>query len=265
MNEATYIKYIRKVLTTRIEKNSRYSLRAFASAIGVNAGTLSQVLAGKRDLSFKMAQELLPKLELNPTEESRFLESLAKATKKRGLQRVHPDFKKFTLNPNRLRPTELTLDVFYVIADWYHYAILDLPFLKDFESDLNWIAKRLGISQTEATVAIQRLCSLDLMEWKDEKLVKTNGSLTTSDKTVTTSALKKRQKQILHKSIESLEKDSIEIRNHSAMTMAISTHKIPEAKKRIEAFLLEMSSFLEDGTQDRMYEMTINLFPLDKV
>jgi uncharacterized protein (TIGR02147 family) len=264
MNESAYIKYIRKELSNRIEKNSRYSLRAFAAALKVNVGTLSQVLAGKRELTFKMAQEIMPKLSLTPMEESRFMESLIKATKKRGLQRVHPDLKKMILQPERLKPTELTLDVFHVIADWYHYAILDLPYLKDFKSDANWIAKRLGISLTEATMAIQRLCSLELMEWKNGKLIKTNGALTTADKSVTTSALKKRQKQILQKSIESLEKDSIEIRNHSAMTMAICSHKIPEAKKRIEAFLLEMSSFLEDGEQDRMYEMTINLFPLDK-
>jgi uncharacterized protein (TIGR02147 family) len=260
MKEPTYIQIIRHELSRRLETNPRYSLRAFATAIDINAGTLSQVLAGKRHLTFSKALEIIPRLDLSPIEKQTFLNSLSKATKSRDLKRVSSAYKQFSSTEE---PKEVSLDVFNLIAEWHHYAILDLPFVKGFKSDVGWIAKRLGITITEANMAIQRLCSLELMEWKDGELVKTHGPLTTADKALTNSALKRRQKQILGKSLASLENDPIDVRNHSGMTMAISSEKIPEAKKRIEAFLQEMSLFLEEGQQDRMYELTVNLFPLD--
>ena len=64
--------------------------------------------------------------------------------------------------------------------------------------------------------------------------------------------------------MESLDEDPIEERNHTAMTFAINTRKIPEAKKCIEKFIAQMTELLEDGDRDRVYEMTVNLFPLQK-
>jgi hypothetical protein len=76
------------------------------------------------------------------------------------------------------------------------------------------------------------------------------------------SAHKRRQKEILNKSIESLESDPISERNHSGMTVAIDPALIPEAKKRISNFLQELSDFLESGNSTRVYEIHLSLFSL---
>jgi len=48
------------------------------------------------------------------------------------------------------------------------------------------------------------------------------------------------------------------------MTLAVCEEKIPEAKARIEKFLCDLTDFLEDGERSRVYELTVNLFPLQK-
>jgi uncharacterized protein (TIGR02147 family) len=261
-----YQRKLQDLLTERVERNPRYSLRAFAQLLGLDPGTFSQVLSGKRFPSEKLAQNIFKNLELSPAEQNEFLRSLADAKKKAGLKRISPELRKLLKEKvENTHGKELSLDLFKTIADWYHFAILELPFTPDFKSDPQWIATALGISVTEAHSAIQRLISLELLELVDGNLKRVDSQLTSADKHLTTAAHKKRQKQILEKSIESLENDPIEVRNHSAMTFAIDSTKLPEAKKRIEKFIEEMTSFLESGERDRVYEMTVNLFPTQKL
>jgi hypothetical protein len=48
------------------------------------------------------------------------------------------------------------------------------------------------------------------------------------------------------------------------MTLAIDAEKLPEAKIRIQKFMSELTQFLETGSQTRVYEMVVNLFPLQQ-
>jgi transcriptional regulator with XRE-family HTH domain len=50
---------IQRELDRRIQKNHSYSLRAFARALKLEPGALSQFLSGKRIPSFKASQKIL--------------------------------------------------------------------------------------------------------------------------------------------------------------------------------------------------------------
>ena len=65
----------------------------------------------------------------------------------------------------------MDIEIFKIIGDWYHCAILELTYLSDFKAEPNWIAKKLGIGYLEAKLALERLISLGL-------LVKENGNYT---------------------------------------------------------------------------------------
>ncbi len=54
-----------------------------------------------------------------------------------------------------------------MIADWEHYAILDLVDTDGFRSDDAWIAEKLGLSLEQTRAALQRLFRLNLMTVKD--------------------------------------------------------------------------------------------------
>ncbi len=261
-----YQRKLRDALTERTERNPRFSLRAFAQSLKLDAGTFSQMLSGKRFPSTKLALKIFESLNFSPEERRDFLQSLAEAKSKAGLKRISPDLRTLlaTQANEPSRATDLSIDLFKTIGDWYHFAILELPFTQNFNSDPQIIAQALGISTAEAHSAVQRLLALELLEVVDGNLKRCHAQLTSADRHLTTAAHRKRQKQVLQKSLQSLECDPIEERNHTAMTFAIDSRKIPEAKKRIEAFMAEMTEFLEEGQRDRVFEMTVNLFPLQK-
>jgi uncharacterized protein (TIGR02147 family) len=253
--------FLKEELAKRCEKNPRYSVRAFAKALGIDAGALSRVLAGKQIPSFKLAQQILTQLDFTPEQEQDFLASIAHIQRERGLQRLSPVFKNFE---EKLIQHDLSIELYRVIADWYHVAILELTYIEGFKSDTKWIASQLGISQAEAKLSIERLLNLELLKVEDGKLVKSTEQLSTTDKNITTPALKKNQKQFLEKAIESLENDPIEERNMTSMTMAIDPEKLPKAKEMIRNFNKTLCEFLESGKRKRVYNLGIALHPIQK-
>lgn len=267
MTEAAFYRTILQTeLARRCEKNARYSLRAFAKGLGFNSAVISQILSGKRIPSAKTATKLAQGLNLSPEQEHDFFSSLADVQRTRGLQRMSPVFKK--LNESELSrqgpPADLSIDTFRIISDWYHYAILELSCTEGFKSNINWIAKELRIGVTETKLAIERLLKLGLLGEKNGVFFKTTERLTTADKHLTTPALRKYQKQILEKAIESLENDPIDIRSMSSMTMSVDPKNILFAKKLIDECTKQISALLRSGNQTEVYQLQVSLYPLQK-
>jgi uncharacterized protein (TIGR02147 family) len=257
----SYRDCLRAELNRRLQRNRAYSLRAFAQALRIEAGALSQYLSGKRIPSYKEAQKILNGLELAPNQEQAFFSSLARQHQSRGLKRMSPAFKVAGMEmPSR----ELSAELFQAIGDWFHYAILLLTEVETFKPDPRWIARQLGITPLEAKLAMERLRSLELLQDVNGKLRFIDRNITTANKAITTPALKRRQRQILEKAIDSLENDPIELRSMTGMTMAIDPSKLGEAKKLISEFNKKMSGFLENGKRTKVYELQIALFPLQK-
>ncbi len=256
-----YKKVLEEELARRTENNPRYSMRALARALGLEPGALSQFLSGKRVPSYRMAQKIFGGLDLAPDIQEAFLSSLAAKHKTRDLERVNPAFKK---QKGKMPPKDLSLDLFRVIGDWYHYAILLLTNVEGFQPHARWIASQLSISEAEAKLAINRLLELELLKKENGTLVCFENHFTTADKHVTSGALKRHQKQVLEKALYSLENDPIDKRSHTSMTMAIDPKKINEAKLLVEEFTNRMSELLESGKRTQVYEFNVCLYPLSK-
>lgn len=265
--QLAYAKHLRDELAERIDRNPRYSLRAFAKALRIGAGTLSQILSGKRLPSYKAAQKLLNHLDLEPNQRDAFLKSLAEAHRNRGLKKIGSTFERRAAEADQKenRILDLNLDLFKVIGDWYHYAILMITFVEGFKSQPKWIANQLGLSEIQVVNAIQRLKNLEMLIEEDGVLRAWESNWTSSDKHITTPALRRHTQQILEKAIESNFNDPIEARNITAMTMAINPLKLPEAKLRIQNFMNELTAYLEQDNRSHVYEMSICLFPLQKL
>ena len=263
MNENTFYKtQLKKELAARIERNPRYSIRAFSKALDIDVGAFSRILSGKQIPSFKLAQKILSGLDLQPEDLDRFMDSIAQTQRSRNLERLSPLVRKYQQKSKHPKTADLSIDLYRIIADWYHFAILELTFVDEFQSHPRFIAKELGITVTEASLAVERLMNFGLLQEQDGVYIKTDVSLSTADKHLTTPALRKNQKQFLEKAIHSLENDPIEERNMSSMTMAIDPEKLPVAKQMIREFNQALCKFLESGKRKRVYNMEIALYPL---
>lgn len=260
MSNAVYFSdCLQKELVRRTQTNPLYSMRAFSRTLGVNVSILSRLLRRQTLPSLKTAEKIISKLDIDPDEAKRVMNTLE-------IERVqHKRAKLMQLPTTEIDPrTPETLDpsVFEIISDWHHYAILELTYVKGFKSDTHWIAGQLGITTTETSLAIERLLRHGLLTRQHGRLKKTQISITTPNKSVTNHVLKRRQKQILTKSMDALENVDISHRSHTAMTMAIDPTKIPEAKERVLRFMRELCEFLEGGEKSRVYELSVGLFPL---
>jgi len=154
-------------------------------------------------------------------------------------------------------------DKFQVIADWYHFAILDLSLVKSFQPSIAWISQSLDITYAEAQMAVDRLVRLGYIEihpksgrWK----VKTGFTTTTNP--YTSAAFRKMQHQILALASKKMEEVPMERRDQSSVTMAIHRSRIPEAKKMIRNFRRRLMKHLQDGNgKDDLYLLSISFFP----
>ncbi len=243
--------YLQEELVRRCKKNSRFSVRAFARLLGVENSALSKILAGKRKLTPPMIFRLGKKLGLGPQEISQFV--------------IQPHLENVDTEDASFH--QLTLDQFALISDWYHYAIHELVKIKECESNSRWIAKKLGITDAESSIAIERLLRLGYLEKsKAGKLINKSGPLTTMGNQFTDVAFRKLQKQILEKALSALEETPMEKRSQTSMTMAISTTRLPDAINKIKKFRRELSQFLEDDQNnlDAVYHLGISLYPVTK-
>lgn len=254
------VEFLRFELGERIQKNPRYSLRAFARGLGVSHTLLSLVMNGQRVASPQLVQKIADKFYLDPAQKGLLLQSL---------QGTAPD-QIARLNKKKsardIKHRQLSLDQFALLSEWQHFAILSLLEIPDTVLTASALAERLGISEILARVSLQRLFDLDLLE-KDSQTNKwrqKSGPIVVEN-TKSTSHTRKFQHQLLEKAIESLENDPIEIRDHSSVTFAMDPNHVNYALKRIRLFRRELMQELESfGNPQEVYNLTVQLFPTSK-
>jgi uncharacterized protein (TIGR02147 family) len=239
------IDLIKSEFLRRKRDNKNYSLRAFAEYLEVPPGRLSEILSGKRPISKKVRIKISERLGLKGIEDllEAPLRSLAFS------ERADYHF--------------LTDDVFSVLADWYHFAILSLMDTKDFQADPKWISKRLNISVLEATEALSRLKKVGAIVVNGKKINKTNKNIRTATD-IESQALRLSHRQSIEQALLALNEVPLEFRDITGITMAIDLKKLPLAKKIINNFRLKMSDVLETGNQTEVYNLNIQLVPVSQ-
>lgn len=240
--------WLENLLAEKVKKNPQFSLRAFARLVEVSPAVLSRILSGKRKLTFNLAVRIADALTLGPMER----ETL---------------YSFFTTNSDAREDRhekELSIDCFNAMKEWYHYGITQLLYVSEFQEDPKWIAKMLSITELEAKLAIDRLLRLEILDRDDNgRLYRTATHLSTTTD-IASAGIRHFQKQILEKSIKSLEEDSILERDITSITIAINEERLKEAKAEIKKFRMKMSEFLSEGEKTRVYNLGVHLIPLSK-
>jgi uncharacterized protein (TIGR02147 family) len=240
--------YLQHELIRRCQANPQYSLRAFARFLDIEPSFLSKLISGKKKITRKTVEKLSGPLGLNPEEKIKFS-------------------KVFSQESEVAQFKNLALDHFQVIADWYHYAILELVSTKGFKLDNHWIAKRLGISVNEANAAIERLIRLEFLEKnKKGQWVNKSGHNTTVGNEFTAVAFRKLQKQVLMMGVDALENISFEKRDQSSMTMAVDSKLLPFVKEHIKTFRRQLAAEIRKKSKNKnsVYQLGISFYPLTK-
>ncbi len=233
--------WLRAQFTRRCQRNRAYSLRAFARDLEMDPSSLSQILAGKRRPSRKAMLAIGQRLEATVEQ----LDSFG------------------TNSPDDFRT--LALDAFTIVADWYHFAILELTYTASFRYDGPTVARQFGITETEASEALERLVRVGLLAQNpDGTWGKSTRFLTLFTPGQTSPALKELQRQVISLALRAVDTVPQEEKDITSMTMAIDVDRLPEARQLITKFRRDLSAFLEDGEQTRVYHLGIQLYPVSQ-
>lgn len=222
-------------------KNPSYSLRAFSSKLGIQVSALSEIFNGKRVISKKMGLRILSGLGLSPIESEHILSDSREDGK-----------------------SNLSLDYFKAVSDWYYFAILSLAEIPNFEANPTWISKRLNISKREAKIAIDRLIKLEMLVENEDGSCEASGVEYKTPTDILNASLKNHTVQTLELAADSVINDPVEERDFSTITMAIDPRNLGEAKKMIKSFRKRLSKKLESGNKKEVYKLAIQLFPLSR-
>ncbi len=228
-----------------------YSVRAMAKKAGVSPATLSLLLQGKRKVSPKLAQLLSERLSFDPQERSEVLATYL--TKKVDGSKKTPAY------------VQLSMDQYQLISDWRAFAVLNLLRVEDFKNDVDWIARRLGLQQSEVVETLDRLKRLGMLEESKGQLVRTEARYRTTED-IKNASLKKSHEQTLELAARSLERDPVELRDFSWVTFPLDLAKLPLAKTAIRKFQDDLLALVdEDAKPKEVYRLAIQLFSLTKL
>ncbi len=250
------------IFDRRRNKNTSYSLRAFARDIELSPSRLSEILNGAKGLNADTAHSVASHLKLKPQEKKFFFDTiLAHASRNKQVRELAKE------RIEKLRRTklilELQVDQFKIIADWYHPAILELTQLTTFENDYHWIANRLGLTYAQTKAAVDRLKKLGLLQILHDGQWHVNpDAYQTFSKS--SSAVKQFHQQILEKSLYSIEHDQQTDREMQAMIVAIPKSELSNFSMKMRDFLRDCWEDTNGLPKDELYSFSIQLTPLKK-
>lgn len=259
----SYRAVLREEFETRCSRNSLYSLRAFARDLKISPARISEIFSGKQGLSVVWAEKIASRLGYTAAETQVFCDLVQAESGKSELKR--------RLARTRLaqrasdKESSLQLDAFQAIADWHHFALLELTTIARFKSDADWIAKRLGVSESAASLAIERLIRLGLLERASDGKLMAKDDFNASPDGIPSAALKQYHRQILEKALYALYRQSVSERSITNMILSFDQSSMQEAKELIKKFRRGFSRKLPASkVKDSVYCLSIQFFRLDE-
>ncbi len=224
-------------------KNPSYSLRAFSKKLNIPHSALSEIMNGKRRLTQKMGERLLMALKLEPEIKEQLLRSMAEKSSY----------------------STLELQSFQAIAHWEYLAVMGLFKLKDFQSNTQWMAKRLGITSKKVESVLNTLVATGLVSEDLEGNLKRTSSINLNTPSqIKDKGLRQFAIESLEKAIDSLRQDNIKDRDFSTVTLTVNKKDLPRAKKMLEEFRYKFDQEIESVPGEELYKLVLGFYPVTK-
>lgn len=259
-----YRTFLKNTLNEKAQINKGYSLRTFAGKLQISNSYLSEVLNNKKMLSVELAFKIALKLDLTDLETQYFCLLVQIDQEKDPAFREAFQDRLKKLNPKN-KSHDLSVDVFKTISEWYHLPILELTYLPGFKATPDYVSKKLGISKSEAELALKRLIRLDLLEKDNKQIWKKAHNYLLSESKVSDSAFKHYHKQILERAIASIDSQSPKERISATDVLAIDSKYLPEIDRLSQEFSSAVMKISERSKiKDNVYALSVHFLNLTK-
>jgi uncharacterized protein (TIGR02147 family) len=250
-----------KVLHSRADQDPSYSLRRFAGDLGISVQQLSGFLNGKKGFSLKAAESISDRLKLKPAEKEMFCAHIQARFSRSPVLKTIAKKRVQKLSSNSWQKSELSIEVFEVIANWYHYGLIELIKINEGRYLApEFLAKKLSISQNEVSAALQRLKNLNLIRTNGKGYLFVNQKVVVSSEDIPSEALRKFHAQILQKAVTAISSQSPDERMLSSTLLPMKMSQIGIAKKLILDFRDQFASEMAADDSTEVYALSIQFF-----
>jgi len=216
----------------RRSRNASYSKRAFAKSLNISSGALSELMEGRRKASFKLTQKIFNKLGHYPQPEKKISREI------------------------------LPLDKFEMISQLVHFYILNLLKTKKHPGSVPEMAKRLNVSESAVSEAINRLNKMGLIEKnRSGKWIRTSKNLDTPEQNILSPALQRAHREACQKAEAALALSPVE-RDFTIVVLPASADQLPMIREKIRAFQDELDSLCANGSCEEVYQINVQFFPV---
>ncbi len=259
----SYRDLLKKEFVDRKNRNTHYSLRAFARDLDLSASRLSEVFSGDSHISLDSAKKITDRLGYSKYESTFFCDLVEMSSSRNELSRKAAELR--IKNRKNIENYQLSKEFFSIIAEWHHFAILELSTFDEFQDNPQWIAEKLNISAAQAKVSLEKLSRLGLMIRNDKDVLVAKDEFTFSPDGVSSRALRYAHDQLIRLGLLSLQNDPLEVRDFSNILIGFSEDQMEKARELIKDFRVQFQEQLpRSQKQKRVYSLAIQLFPLSK-
>lgn len=154
--------YLREELQLRQSRRPQYSMRAFARDLEMSPSFLCEFLAGRQGLSKERVLWVSKKLNLSNEQCDHFWDLVESKFGRTSEAKKAAEFR--VLQKTKNEQNHLSLERFHVIADWYHFPLLEILGLNKRVYTHKELAEILGITENNIEAALGRMKSVGLIE-----------------------------------------------------------------------------------------------------
>lgn len=255
--------YLKDIYAHLKATKPQFSSRYFAKKAGFGSSSFFRmVAAGERRLTPMMAERFIAGLGLKGYDADyfRLLVRYNQAPSDAVRNRLLAELRRIM---ERRKVHAMALDHYDYFSHWFVPIVREMIPCRRFAPHPDRIARFLldQISADEARYAVDLLFKLGLVASKGGKLVQTTPHIESSSDILNLAVKNYHHQMILH-AAKSISRQPPEKRELLALTMGIDPEKIPEAKKRLRAFVDEMRGFLQTVNPRQVYQLNIQFFGL---
>jgi len=157
----------------------------------------------------------------------------------------------------------LSLEQFRVVADWYHFAILELGELAGVKLSAKMVAKRLDLEPHVASEALARLKTLGLLATDEGGNLKA-----TTEQTFAPAGVADRSKRMFlgglaAKGLAAIEEQEPSRREYASDVLAFDRTNLPKLREILMKFRHDVAELgLKSNHKDGVYCMNVQFFEL---
>ncbi len=236
-----------------------YSLRAYAKYLGLSHSTLHSLMKEESPGSPALIEKIAKKIGLNANER-KYCSYISRLKTVRSSAKKLEIMQKAVLLNTRFNV--LSKEEYEQICMWYNYPVMELIKIKGASLDPDWIAKKLGITSDEATIALESFQKLKIIEIKDGQLIVKRDYVELP--TGAFEPARALHQTMIGKAREAVVTQPKGTRSFSNTVVRFRKSDMEEVHEFISKFRREFCLKFEGGLDhDSVYNLNVNFFRLD--